>query len=263
VKDTNDKIIQIPIDSISDPDTPIRTRANESAIYDLADSIRDVGIIQPLLVRSRGDRYEVIAGHRRLIAARVVGLLTVPCILSDADDTECDVLRLHENLAREDINIIDQARFLERIMKKLDLTVSAIAQTVKRSESYIRDRLAILKWPKEVVEALDNQKLKFEALKWLAKIDDDSERRRLLDAAVRSGITSRVAYDWYCRWKAGTMPKTSPPPTTVEPKTGEKIEYFTSRCRICGEPIKMGEEEVIYTHRECIEEIESSLKPPA
>lgn len=257
----NDKIHQIPINSIDDPDTPIRSRANERTIYDLSDSIRDVGLIQPIIIRSKGDRFEVVAGHRRLIACRVVGMLTVPCILSRSDDNTTDTLRLHENLGREDVNIIDQARFLRRLLDKNKWGVDFLASKMKRSGSFVRDRLAILEWPKDMFEALDTQKLSFAAAKWIAKIDDDNVRRHYLDAAIRSGISSRVAYDWYCSWKNRRLPE--PPPLEAHSGTEDepKVQYYTSRCKFCGSQIAMGDEEVLYAHRSCVEEIEQAIKP--
>jgi len=260
MKDEKRNVEYISIDIIDDPNTPIRTHASEEAVHDLANSIRGVGLIQPLTVRPKGDRFEVVAGHRRLIASRIAGLISIPCFVVDADDTFADVIRLHENLAREDVSIVDQALFLDRIKEKLNVSIGELAQKIRRSETFIRDRLALLAWPKEMFEAVKTNRISFSAAKHLARITDEGERHRLLDAAIRSGVSPRVAYDWFCRWKAGTMPKTSPPPTEVKPDTEEKIEYFTTRCRICGEPIIMGEEEVVYVHRACMEQVEKQAE---
>ena len=255
-------VCEIPIISIDDPASPVRTRADESSIHDLADSIRDVGLIQPILVRRNGERFEVIAGHRRLIACRICGMLTVPCLVCTADDALTDTLRLHENLAREDVNMVDQARFIARIMKKNKWTVAFVAETMKRSETFVRDRLALLSWPEEIAEALDNQKITVGAAKWIAKITDERTRRHYLNAAIRSGISSRVAYDWYKAWLNQKLP--TPPPIEQKPNTGEEeeVQYYTSLCKLCGAKIAMGDEEVWYIHQECGKNFESAMQKP-
>ena len=97
----------IPLDRIKDPERPMRADLTPESVDELVFSIRDVGIIQPLVVSASGDNYEVIAGHRRLLAASVAGLTEAPCIIVDTKGLDREVMKMHENIAREDINPID------------------------------------------------------------------------------------------------------------------------------------------------------------
>lgn len=257
----HEKISYLSLDLIDDPDVPMRTYADEEGIHALADSIRDVGLLNPLIVRPCNKRYKVIAGHRRLLASRMVGLATVPCVLRDVDNYQADSIMLHENLGHEQVGIVDQARFIKRILDENDLTIPELCRKIVRSESFVRDRLMLLSWPEEVIEAIDTQKISFSAARHLAAIEDESARRHYLSAAIRSGISARVAYDWLMAWRKSSLP-TPPKIEKKEEKDGEeRIEYYTSKCRICGQPIAIGEEEVIYTHQKCMDEIEKLSKP--
>ena len=97
----------IVLDRIKDPAAPLRSDLSHEAVNDLVQSIKQVGIIEPLVVRKKGDDFEVIAGHRRLVAAGIAGLTEVPCIIVKASDEQAEVLKLHENLNRNDIKYLN------------------------------------------------------------------------------------------------------------------------------------------------------------
>lgn len=255
----NDKIYQIPIDSIDDPKSPIRSRASDTALHQLADSIRDVGLIQPILVKPKNGRYEVVAGHRRLVACKLLGRLTVPCILRDVDDISADAIKLHENLCREGVNIVDQAIMIKRVMTSKNLTIPDMAKGLRRSETFIKDRLALLLWDPKVIDAVGLDKISFSAARWFAKITDPVTRLHYLDVGIRQGVSPRLARDWFRSWEQRRLPTPPPPEERIKSDDKEKIEYYNDPCQICRKPIEMGTEKVIFVHPKCLEAIEKDL----
>jgi len=259
MSDETNKIQQIPTDLIDDPKSAIRSRVSDSALYELADSIRDIGLIQPIIVKRVGGRFEVIVGHRRLVASKLAGRLAIPAIVSDVDDARADAIKLHENIVREDVNPVDQARLIKKVLDQSGLSVLELADRLKRSETFIRSRLALLDWDPKIIDAVYLDKISFSAAYWFAKITDPIKRLYYLDVAVRQGISPSLARDWYKSWEAKRLPEPPPRVEIVEPETGERVEFYVEPCRICGKPIKMGEEQVLFVHPQCLKDVEKGV----
>ncbi|OFV88591.1 MAG: hypothetical protein A3J75_06215 [Acidobacteria bacterium RBG_16_68_9] len=132
---------------------------DEVPMMELADSIRQKGLLQPLLVRKAGDAYQLIAGERRLRAAQMAGLERVPVVVREADDRESFELALIENLQRENLNPIEEARAYERLISDFGLTQDDIARRVGKSRSAVANSLRLLHLPEEIREELRNGRL--------------------------------------------------------------------------------------------------------
>ena len=111
----------IPLDRIFDPEKPLRSDLSPESVADLVESIKKVGIIEPLIVATKDDGFEIIAGHRRLVAAEIAGLVEAPCLIVEAQGMDKEILKLHENLARAEINPIDWAIHLDYLKKQSNL----------------------------------------------------------------------------------------------------------------------------------------------
>lgn len=249
------QIEHVSIDVIDDPSAPVRTRHDDSALHDLAVSIRTMGIIEPLVVCRRGERFEVIAGHRRLLAARIAGLAAVPCVLRNVSAHAVDVLKLHENLFREDINPVDEGRFLSKMINDHDLNIEKLSEMIKRSETYIRERVNMIEWDPAVLDAVEQKKLQFSAAKYIAKIANESTRKQYLNYAVRGGITTIQARIWAENAARDTLPAEPTDQIIEDLKTGEEKVELTVPCVICGEDIPVAEARLFYAHPGCIETI--------
>ena len=146
-------VSQLPITSIGANPFQPRRRFDDDSLSELADSIRANGIIQPVLVRRLGpDDYQLVAGERRLRAAHLVGLEHVPAILRDYDDREMMELALVENIQREDLNPIDEARAYQALIEKVGLTHDQLSERVGKQRSSITNSLRLLGLPPEVLE---------------------------------------------------------------------------------------------------------------
>ena len=127
-----------------------RVRFDEAKLEELAQSIRSNGVVQPLLVRRRGERYELIAGERRWRAARLAGLKEVPVVVRDVPDEKVLELALIENIQRENLNAIEEAQAYKSLLETIGLTQEALAATVGRDRSYITNYLRLLRLPSDI-----------------------------------------------------------------------------------------------------------------
>lgn len=155
LQDTEARIETLPVDRLQPGRFQPRQRFDEEALTELADSIRAQGIIQPIVVRRlAGEAYEVIAGERRLRAARIAGLAEVPCLVREVDDRSALAMALVENIQREDLNTVEQARALERLLNEFGLTHEQLARTLGRSRASVSNLLRLLELPDEVLQLL-------------------------------------------------------------------------------------------------------------
>ena len=143
--------VRLAISQLSPGKYQPRTRIDEGALNELAESIRSQGIMQPILVRSIGaDRYEIIAGERRMRAARIAGLTEVPVLVRDVPDESVAVMALIENIQREDLNPLEEAQGVQRLLTEFHLTHEQAAQAIGRSRSATTNLLRLLKLAKPV-----------------------------------------------------------------------------------------------------------------
>ncbi len=153
---TGETLMQAPLDAIvSNPDQP-RTRFDEAALQDLAESIRQHGVLQPIVLQQMPDgRYQLIAGERRTRAARIAGLTTIPAVVRRASGDQRLVLALIENLQRTDISPIEQARAYKQLIDRFGLTQDEVAKQVGRSRTAVTNSLRLLQLPDSVLQQVE------------------------------------------------------------------------------------------------------------
>jgi ParB family chromosome partitioning protein len=152
-----------------------RTRFSDEAIGELADSIRSSGVLQPVLVRRDGDGYLIVAGERRLRAARVAGLKKIPAIVRDVTDTEMMEIALVENIQREDLNPIDEAHAYSTLIEKVGLTHEQISGRVGKQRSSISNSLRLLTLPPEVREMVSRETISAGHARALLALEEPGE----------------------------------------------------------------------------------------
>jgi ParB family chromosome partitioning protein len=152
-------VLECPIDRIdAHPDQP-RRKFEQERLGELAASIRESGVLQPLLVSREGDRYRLIAGERRLRAARMAGLATVPVVVRQATPEDAFLMALVENLQREDLNPVEQARAFSRLTGEFDLTQEEVARRVGKQRSTVANSVRLLKLHPTVLGALEEGRI--------------------------------------------------------------------------------------------------------
>lgn len=188
------ELTELPVDAIHPNPRQPRQRFEKSSASELADSIRAQGVIQPLLVRPRAaGGYELIAGERRWRAAQVAGAESVPAVVREADDRDTLLLALVENVAREQLSAVEEARAYAVLLDEFSLSLARVAQQVGRSKPSVSNRLRLLELPDDVLALLENGKLTEGHARAVLAVPDQDGRRRLAREIVRRGLSVRAA----------------------------------------------------------------------
>lgn len=187
-EENEEKICSIEVQKIvPNPNQPRKT-FNEDSIIKLADSISQYGIIQPLTVRKIGENYELVAGERRLRAAKELGLNSVPCIITDISDSKSAEISIIENLIREDLNIFEQAEAIEALIDTYGLTQEQIASKLSNSQSFVANKLRLLRYSSEERELILKNSLTERHARALLRVLDLDLRNKLLKQIIDEGL---------------------------------------------------------------------------
>ena len=185
-------INDIPLEQISpNPDQPRRT-FDEDALEELAVSIRELGIIQPLSLRKMGaDSYQIIAGERRYRAALMAGLASVPAYIRTANDSELTEMALIENIQREDLNAIEIALTFRKLIDQYNLTQERLSERIGKKRATIANFLRLLKLPAEVQLGLRDKRLDMGHARALLSLDDPSLQLKIYNEIIKKGLSVR------------------------------------------------------------------------
>ncbi len=186
-----EEIVEIKLDELrSNPYQP-RKIFDEDALNELASSIREHGVFQPIIVKKSIKGYEIIAGERRVKASRLAGLETIPAIIRDFNDTEMMEIALLENLQRENLNAIEEANAYLKIMEAKNLTHDELAKVLGKSQSYVTNMIGLLRLPEEVKDMLVNGKISMTHARILSKISDYDTIISLANRIINEGLSVR------------------------------------------------------------------------
>ena len=260
-EDWGTSIQEIPVGELDpNPDQPRRTFSEES-IGQLADSIREQGVLQPLLVApSGGGSYMIIAGERRFRAGRAAGLATLPCIVKDIDVIRQREIALIENLQREDLNPIEAARGVKALMDQCGYTQEKIGERLGKSRPAIANMIRLLQLPDEVSEMVKDGLLSAGHARVLIGIPDKETQLRLARKAVDEGLNVRQM-EQLAKTTAG-KPKKKAAPKQLPAELGElqdKIRRKTGLKSTLTGSIKKGRIVLQYSTREELEHLNDIL----
>ena len=181
-------IVQLPVGDIdANPNQP-RKLFDDERLAELSQSIAEYGVISPLTVRLHYGRYELVSGERRLRAARMAGLKKVPCIILDVDMEESGLLALVENLQRQDLDFLEEARGIENLMRLYGLSQEECARRLGRSQSAVANKLRLLKLPPDILAALRDKGLTERHGRALLRLGTPEEQRAALAAICAQGL---------------------------------------------------------------------------
>ena len=191
-EDNRDRVLYIDINDIKPNSAQPRIHFDEEKLQELAGSIRTNGVIQPLIVREGKNGYELVAGERRWRASRLAGLKTVPCIVRDFDDRQNAIVAIIENMQREDLNPIEEARGLRSMTEKYGFTQEQISASLGRSRTYIANSIRLLKLPPEIQEYVSSGQMSAAHGRTIINIPDKAKQKEIADKIIRNDLSVRA-----------------------------------------------------------------------
>lgn len=197
-QEDNSNLEDLNIEDINPNEEQARKHFDEQAIKELAESIKEHGLIQPIIVRKDGDKYTIIAGERRYRAAKSIGLKTIPAIVKDISEENADKISLIENIQRQDLNPIEEAQGYKRVLDLYDMTQEELSKTIGKSRQYIGNTIRLLKLDERVIEYMEKGLLTTSHGKLLLSIKNKDEQYKQAKKIVESGKTvkqTRASFD--------------------------------------------------------------------
>lgn len=182
---------KIPVNEIRPNPYQPRKVFNDEALKELSSSIKQHGVFTPILVKKSIQGYDLIAGERRLRASKLAGLENIPAIIVDFDDQEMMEIALLENIQREDLNVIEEAKAYEKLIQRLGYTQEQLAHRVGKSREHITNLLRLLKLPEDVQEYVVNKQLSMGHVRALLGLKTESSMRKIAKQAIDQGLSVR------------------------------------------------------------------------
>lgn len=188
---TREEIVEINLDELrANPYQP-RTVFDEESLHELASSIQEHGVFQPIIVKKSIKGYEIIAGERRVRASKMAGKTTIPAIIRNLDDNQMMEIALLENLQRENLSSIEEALAYKSMIEKLNLTQEELSTKVGKSRSHITNILGLLRLPKEVQDLVSSNQISMAHARVLSKLEDDNKIRSLAYDVIENKVSVR------------------------------------------------------------------------
>ena len=230
------ELLELPVDAVHPNPKQPRRRFDGEAGTGLAESVKRQGVIQPLIVRSRdAGGYEIVAGERRWRAAREAGLATVPAIVRESDDRDTLLVGLIENVAREQLTPVEEARAYAVLLDEFQLTLGDVADRVGRSKPSVSNRIRLLDLPDDVLGMVERGQLSEGHARAVLAVPDHEGRRRLAREIVQKGLSVRAA-EQRAKWagaKQRPRARTAPVDPALASRARDALERLTGfRARV-------------------------------
>ncbi len=187
----NEEIIDLPLEELRPNPYQPRSIFNEEALDELADSIKEHGVFQPIIVKKSIKGYEIIAGERRVRASRKAGLKTIPAIIRNFTDEQMMEIALLENLQREDLNVIEEAKAYRLMLDRLNITQDELSKKIGKSRSHVTNILGLLRLPNEVQDMIIDKKISMGHARVLSKLEENQKIKEVADKIVKENLTVR------------------------------------------------------------------------
>lgn len=190
-KNSDEGFLEIDLDLIKPNAEQPRTRFTESNLEELSQSIKANGVVQPIVVRRKGSEYEIVAGERRWRASQRAGLQRIPAVIKDVSDEKLLELALIENIQRQELNAIEEAKAYKKLIDTIGLTQEMVAGRVGKDRSFIANYLRLLKLPDDIQNLVSDEKLSVGHARALLTIDDGDIQRRIARNIIEMSLSVR------------------------------------------------------------------------
>lgn len=249
-------LARIALLEIAPPEHPTRAIIDEQLDAELTADIKEHGVISPLHIKRIRNGYEVTAGHRRYRCAIAAGLATVPCLILEEGDTTDLLVKVHENLFRQDLSAVEEAAFYAELMESQGNDVDRVCELVGRERAHVEGRLLLLNGDRKVLEAVAAKQISLGVAEQLNRARRVEDRHYLLDWAILQGATVSVVRQWVFNYNSrpdSAKPEDGPPPVSSAPA---QSTYTEPKCFICGKSDSQHEMVFRYNHSSCEKVIE-------
>ncbi|MBA7474178.1 Nucleoid occlusion protein [subsurface metagenome] len=253
------KITEVDLSRVDPPKEHIRRKIDPEYISELAKSISEIGLLQPVLLRPDGERYEVVAGHCRFLAHKQIEAPTIRAIVRVMTDQETAVARATENLGRVDLSPIEEAATYINLVDVHGMTVDQVARQVGKTTTLVKRRMDLIRMPPQLQEAVHTKAISISVAEELWAIRDEVQLNYYLSFAVSDGCSRETARDWAKEWKDSVRRASSAGvegggvPSPLEPR----IIYMS--CDLCQGPVELGKDQVLRVCPQCGATIKANM----
>lgn len=259
-KVSKEKIYEVDLSQIDEPEGVIRLEIDQDEISELAQSISEIGQLQAIVLTKNGERFEIVAGHRRFLAHQLLEMQTIKATVHKMDRQQAAISRATENLSRVNLTPIEEGAIYSNLIDGHGMTVDQISKRVGKTAGVVKRRLDLMKMPPSLQKAIHSGQVVVGVAEELWRISDIVDMDYHLGLAIDNGITRVVARQWVDDWAKS---KRAPNPDgerggRVSPPYLERPVFVA--CDLCQGPMKIGDETVIRACPECSGQISNALK---
>ena len=238
-KVSKDKIAEVDLALIDEPKAMARMDIDLEAVAELAQSISEIGLLQPIVLRGDGGRYEIIAGHRRFLAHKKLGLATVKAIIKTMSDQDAIIARATENLARVDLTPLEEAAIYADLVEGHEMTLEQIGQKMGKTPGTIKRRMDLLRMPPALQAAVHKGQVSMSAAEELWPISNETDLEYYLLFAIENGCTKEVARQWCKQWKDTQRHQANPGDEGGGVSSPFEPRPYYVACDLCNGPEEM------------------------
>jgi len=259
MKTPKKRITDIEVDKIDVSDEVDRMEIDQGKLDELAASISEVGLLQPVLLRPAGERFEIVAGRRRWLAFKMLKLEWIGAVVTKMDDEEAAVIRATENLARQDLTPLEEANIFSNLIEKYDMGYDEVGKKFGYKPGTVRRRLDLLKMPEVLRVAVHSGAIGVSVAEELWPITDEGDLNYYLGFAIESGCTRDTARSWCKDWRDTTRrkKKASEEGSVLVAPNEPRPVYIP--CDLCQSPMVLGREVLLRVCGECDSTIKANM----
>jgi len=225
---------RVALTDIDEPQLAARVAMDEEKLAELMQSMQEIGLIQPIILKPAAGRFEIEAGHRRFVAASRLGWAAINALVFSEGEIAVGAAMLAENTMREDLSAAEEAILFQEARERYGLDEAALCARFHVQPNYLADRMRLLRDDPEVFRAILERRIAFSVGRELNKCPDQEMRRYFLDAAIRGETGARVVAQWIRDWRASSLPPQPSSQPAAVPTVESNSEPHRIECVICG-----------------------------
>lgn len=257
---SKEEVRKISLDLIDEPRAMARMSIDPEVVAELAKSIKEIGLLQPIILRKDGERFEIVAGHRRFLAHKLLGEKEIAAFVKEMSVKDMIIARATENLNRVDLTPVEEAQIYSELMNDQGMSVEEVGKVMGKAPATILRRMQILKMPESLQKALHEGKISMSVAEELWSIDDPTSLDYYLRFAIENGCSRDVARSWAKDYKDMKRREREEGEKGVLARSPYESRPVYISCDICDGPMRLGDEIVLRVCPDCADKLKSVLR---